>query len=121
MKKLYLLFLLVFILVGCGASSVITPLQAQKMMEEDSSIVLVDVRTYEEYVAEHIPRAILVPLTTLEASAAEKMPDKEITYIVYCRSGNRSATAVAELKEMGYKNVFDLGGIIDWPYETIKG
>lgn len=121
MKKIIIALLLAIFLIGCGESSVITPLQAVKMMEEDSTIVLVDVRTYEEYVSERIPNAVLVPLTTLESSAEAKIPDKEVTYIVYCRSGNRSATAVSELKALGYKHVYDLGGIISWPYETIKG
>ncbi|HPN61008.1 MAG TPA: rhodanese-like domain-containing protein, partial [Bacilli bacterium] len=103
MKKLLLLFLLVFVLIGCGGSADISPSQAVKMMEEDPNIVLVDVRTYEEYIAEHIPNAILVPLATLESSAASKIPDKDGTYFVYCRSGNRSATAVSQLKSWGYQ------------------
>ncbi|MDD3106476.1 MAG: rhodanese-like domain-containing protein [Bacilli bacterium] len=121
MRKLIIILLLAFVLIGCGESSVITPEQAVSMMDQDETIVLVDVRTYDEFKEQRIPNAIHVPLTTLETSALAKIPDKNVTYIIYCRSGNRSATAVSTLKNMGYKHLYDLGGIIDWPYETISG
>ena len=97
----------------------ITAEQGKAMLDEDSTIILVDVRTTEEFQEEHIPGAILVPIDELETLAPEMMPDKEATYIVYCRSGNRSATAAQQLVDWGYKNIYDMGGIIDWPYETV--
>jgi rhodanese-related sulfurtransferase len=99
----------------------ITAEEGKTMMEEDPTIVLVDVRTQEEFIEEHIPGALLVPVDELESLAPEMMPDKEATYIIYCRSGNRSATAAQQLIDMGYKNIYDMGGIIDWPYETETG
>jgi len=111
---------LLMMVAGC-ASSVrsISPKRAKEMMENNAEVVLVDVRTYEEYVAERIPNAIWVPLTDLETQAPLKMADLKATYIIYCRSGNRSVEAILLLKEMGYKSLYDLGGIIDWPYEKI--
>ena len=99
----------------------LTAEEGKVMMEEDPTIILVDVRTQEEYIEEHIPGALLVPVDELETLAPELMPDKESTYIIYCRSGNRSATAALMLIDLGYKNIYDMGGIIDWPYETEAG
>lgn len=99
----------------------ITAEQGKAMMEEDSTIILVDVRTEEEYKEEHIPGALLVPVDELESLAPEMMPNKESIYIVYCRSGNRSAAAAQQLIDLGYQNINDMGGIIDWPYETETG
>lgn len=99
----------------------ITAEQGKAMMDEDSTIILVDVRTQEEYTEEHIPGALLVPVDDLESLAPEMLMDKEATYIIYCRSGNRSATAAQMLIDLGYLNIYDMGGIIDWPYETVAG
>jgi len=118
--RMVLAMALLMMVAGC-ASSVrsISPKRAKEMMENNAEVVLVDVRTYEEYVAERIPNAIWVPLTDLETQAPLKMADLKATYIIYCRSGNRSVEAILLLKEMGYKSLYDLGGIIDWPYEKI--
>lgn len=99
----------------------ITAEQGRDMMAQDEAIILVDVRTEAEFTEEHIPDAILVPIDELETLAPELMPDKEATYIIYCRSGNRSASAAQQLIELGYQKIYDMGGIIDWPYETVTG
>lgn len=114
------LLILMLILSGC-ANQVrsITPKKALKMLEEDSSVVLIDVRTYEEFLQIRIPGAKLLPLAEIEERHLEMMPDKDATYIIYCRSGNRSVEAILKLQELGYSSLYDLGGIIDWPYETI--
>lgn len=123
MKRFLLLTLIlpVIFLVSCGSSSVeqITAIEAKTMMDNDSSIVLVDVRTLSEYNEEHIPGAILLTLDYISSEAENVIPDKSATYIIYCRSGNRSATASAELARMGYEHIYDMGGIIDWPYDTV--
>jgi phage shock protein E len=119
-------------LTGCGTTKApadgesptvtnITAEEGKTMMEEDPTIILVDVRTEAEFAEEHIPGALLVPVDELESLTPEMMSDKEATYIIYCRSGNRSATAAKQLIEMGYQNIYDMGGIIDWPYETESG
>lgn len=99
----------------------ITAEEGRALMDEDPDIILVDVRTEGEYKAEHIPGALLVPVEELAELASSKMPDKEATYIVYCRTGNRSATAALMLIDMGYQKIYDMGGIVDWPYETESG
>ena len=98
----------------------ITPADAKSRLDSEQGIVLLDVRTDEEYAGGHIAGSILLPVDNLAALAASKLPDKSATIFVYCRSGRRSAIAARQLVEMGYTGVYDLGGIIDWPYEVVK-
>ncbi len=98
----------------------ITPVEAKELIGSEK-VVLVDVRTRDEYEAEYIPGAVLLPLDYIQERAQSLLPDQYDTIIVYCRSGRRSAIAAKELLDMGYKTVYDLGGIIDWPYETAAG
>lgn len=98
----------------------ITPEEAKNMMAEDDVIIL-DVRTAEEYAEVHIEGALLIPDSELAAQASEKLPDKDQTILVYCRSGRRSEASARALVDMGYSAVYDFGGIIDWPYETVTG
>lgn len=115
---------LLILLAGCGGSTdaagyqIITPEAAYEQLADDETIVLLDVRTESEYQEKHIPGSVLLPLDTLAEQAAEILPDQEATIFVYCRSGNRSKTAANQLLEAGYTNVYDLGGINNWPYET---
>jgi len=97
----------------------ITASEAKAMMDSQTVIVL-DVRTQEEYDSGHIKDAVLLDSGDVSAKAATVIPDKDATILVYCRSGNRSATASKQLIEMGYTKVMDFGGIIDWPYEVVK-
>ena len=78
----------------------------------------VDVREPDEYRAGHIPGALLLPLGEVKARAAQMMPDKNAHWLVYCRTGRRSAQAIAWLEQMGYTNLYNLGGILNWPYEV---
>lgn len=82
-------------------------------MEAPGAIVL-DVRTRSEYAAGHIPGARLIPHTELVQRAPAELPDRDAVVLVYCRSGARSAYAARRLIELGYNNVFDLGGLIRW-------
>lgn len=121
MKYLVLLFvaLLTITLSACqqGPQS-ISPEEARDLLESDDSVILLDVRTFEEYRDEHIPGAVLIPLAVLSDELPSNYPNFNTTFIVYCRSGNRSQDAVNIMASLGYKNVYDLGGIIDWPYQT---
>jgi rhodanese-related sulfurtransferase len=100
---------------------IISPENAKKLLAEKNGAVLLDVRTADEYSGGHIPKAILLPYDAItRESAAKAIPLKESTVVVYCRSGRRSAIAVRTLNELGYANVYDLGGIIGWPYEIVK-
>lgn len=94
------------------------PEEAKKRLESEKDIVLLDVRTQQEYDEKHIPNSILIPVDVIEKEASSKLTDKSAAIFVYCRSGNRSVTASERLIKMGYTNVYDIGGIINWPYET---
>jgi len=95
--------------------------EAHTMMEKSDNYILVDVRTEEEYNDQRIEGAILIPDFEISERAEAELPDKDATILVYCRSGRRSASAAEILVSMGYTNVYDIGGIIDWPYETVSG
>ena len=83
-------------------------------------VVVVDVRTREEYDGGHIENAVLVPNESIGNEMPEALPDKEATLLVYCRSGRRSKDAAQKLLALGYQSVYDFGGVIDWPYELVK-
>ena len=91
------------------------------MMEGSDDYILLDVRTLEEFEPAHIKGAMLLPVTEIQDKASEQLGDKDAVILVYCRSGNRSAQAAKQLLDMGYTRVYDFGGIIDWPYETVSG
>jgi len=96
----------------------ISPEEAKNKMELDEDVLLLDVRTEQEYKEKHIPRSILVPVDQISMSIEKVITDKNKEIIVYCRSGNRSKSAVNKLLKLGYTNVYDLGGINNWPYEV---
>ena len=125
MKRILpLLISLLLLLTGCGGNSAdgsyqqITQEEAKEMMDSQEVIIL-DVREQDEHDSGHIPGAVLLPVGTIdEDTAAEVIPGKDSTVLVYCRSGNRSKTASSTLAELGYTNIYEFGGINTWPYET---
>ncbi len=132
MKKIILFlltFISLFVFSACGEKSSsenktssyekITAEKAKDMFDEGA--VLVDVRTEAEYLEKRIPNAILIPNETIKDSPPAELSDFDENIIVYCRSGNRSASAAQKLADLGYNNVYDLGGIIAWTYETESG
>ena len=92
--------------------------QEAKEMMDSQDVVIVDVRTEEEFATGHIHNALNIPNEDINNVEPDELDDKNETILVYCRSGRRSAEAAAKLAKMGYSNVFDFGGILDWPYET---
>ncbi|MCL2565268.1 MAG: DUF1294 domain-containing protein [Defluviitaleaceae bacterium] len=98
----------------------ITPSEAREMMHYGEDVVILDVRTAEEFADGHIAGAVLLPSNVIEAGAGEVIPDRGQTILVYCRSGARSAAAARILIEMGYTAVYDFGGIMDWSYEIVR-
>lgn len=92
--------------------------KAQEMMKSED-VVIVDVRTQEEYAKGHIPGAICVPNESIVDAQPEELPDLEQTILVYCRSGRRSKEASQKLADIGYTNVYEFGGIIDWNGEVV--
>ena len=97
----------------------ITAKQAKEMIDSSTELIVLDVRTQEEYDETHIEGAILIPDYEIDTQAEELITDKNATLLVYCRSGRRSALASQTLYELGYTSVYDFGGIIDWPYEVV--
>lgn len=131
MKRfLIILFVITIILTGCNVDNNKTGSENttyKKISAEDAKeiidgedVIILDVRTQEEYDTGHIKNAVLLPVTDIKDKAGEILPDKNAKILVYCRSGNRSATAAKELINMGYTNVYDFGGINSWPYEIVK-
>ena len=98
----------------------ITAEEAKERMDKDDKVVILDVRTEEEYQEGHVPGAIVIPNETISSEPLEELPDMDQEILGYCRSGNRSAQAAKKLAEAGYTQVYDFGGIIDWPYDTEK-
>lgn len=96
----------------------ITPEEAKELMVEGN--IILDVRTKEEYDQGHIEGAMLLPVSDILDGKLDSLPDKNQIILVYCRSGNRSATASKYLVKVGYTNVYDFGGIKDWPYEVVQ-
>lgn len=94
--------------------------QDAKAIIDNEDVIILDVRTQGEYDSGHIENAVLLPVNEIPSKAEGVLTDKDAKILVYCRSGNRSATAAKDLIKMGYTNVYDFGGIIDWPYEIVK-
>lgn len=98
----------------------ITPEQAKRLMDTESDYIIIDARTQEEFAAGHIEGAILIPEYEIAERAEGELPDKNALILVYCRSGRRSKIASEALVALGYTNVKEFGGIIDWKYEIVK-
>lgn len=109
------------LLFGKPKSDSISAIDTKNRLEEDKNIVLLDVRTPEEYAEIRIPNSVLVPLDKIKNKIEKQIADKNTEIIVYCHSGMRAATASKILQSMGYNNVKNLGGIMYWPYQTVSG
>ena len=123
-----LILFLIVSLAGCGSREEdtmntvsyqqITAEEAKSMMEEQPDAVILDVREQDEYDAGHIPGAVLLSFGTIdEETAASAIPENDTVVLVYCRSGNRSKTASQSLVDLGYTQIYEFGGIQDWPYD----
>ena len=102
-----------------GSYTQISQEQAKQMMEQDDGHIIVDVRRQDEYDAGHIPGAILIPNESIGTEHPEELPDLDQIILIYCRSGNRSKQAAQKLFDMGYTNIYEFGGIIDWTGEIV--
>ncbi|MBQ3146982.1 MAG: rhodanese-like domain-containing protein [Oscillospiraceae bacterium] len=127
MKKLILIILAMVGLTACGQDMEnvqeavyvnITALQAKEIMDSEEGFIILDTRTREEYEESHIPGAILIPYDEILEKAEGVLTDKDQLILVYCRSGRRSKLAAQDLVKLGYTNIKEFGGIIDWPYEV---
>lgn len=131
MKRIIILLLLLFLpvfLSSCkGAEGAIkdgyrqiNAEQAKKIMDEQQGYLILDVRTKEEFEQGHIPGAVLLPNEEIGTEEIDVLPDKDQLILVYCRSGNRSKQASQKLVDLGYTNIYEFGGINQWPYDIIK-
>lgn len=128
MKKLIPILLSALMLTGCAVAGnqtnsyrQISMDEAVTMMAEESGYIILDVRTPEEFAEKHIPNAINVPNETIGTDEISALPDKDQLIMVYCRSGRRSKEAAEKLVKLGYTNIVEFGGIIDWKGETVSG
>lgn len=96
----------------------ITAEEAKQLMDSEENYIILDTRTQEEYDEKRIPGAILIPYDQILEKAESVLTDKDQLILVYCRSGRRSKLAAEDLVKLGYTNIREFGGIIDWPYET---
>jgi len=110
---------IVYAQVAKGSGRKISADEAHKMMNELKDFILLDVRTENEFKEKRIGGAILIPDFEIKNRAEKELKDKNQVILVYCRSGRRSASAAGELARMGYVNVYDFGGILDWKFGTV--
>ena len=133
MKKLMPLFLTALMLTGCAGTPSsagdhtndqsnapantyrqISMDEAVSMMERESGYIILDVRRPDEYAAGHIPNAINVANESIGTDEIPELPDRDQLILVYCRSGRRSKEAAEKLTKLGYTNIVEFGGILDW-------
>ena len=126
-KRLMTILLSLLSLTGCGAPASpnntykrITMNEAIVMMEKEKDYIILDVRRPDEFAEKHIPGAINIPNEIIGTEDIKELPNKKQLILVYCRSGNRSKQASEKLVRLGYTNIVEFGGIIDWPGETVS-
>ena len=129
MKKWIGMLFILLLLTACGQDPKenreavymnINAEEAKQIMDTTDGYIILDVRTQEEYDQGHIPGAMLIPHTDIETNAETMLTDKDQMILVYCRSGRRSKMAAEALVALGYTNIREFGGIMDWPYEVVK-
>ena len=135
MSKIYIILLIILVVVlfvsfknqqaktvqaNAAPYKKISAVEAMNMMQIGQKVTIVDVRTPAEFAGGHIQGAINVPNENIASSTVPALPDLDATILVYCRSGSRSAQAARKLLAVGYTNVIDFGGIINWPYGVVR-
>ena len=129
MKKLLPILLSALMFTGCAGVGnqanntyrSITMDEAVTMMAQETGYIILDVRRPDEFAAGHIPNAINVPNESIGRAAIPDLPDKDQLIMVYCRSGRRSKEASEKLVKLGYTNIVEFGGILDWKGEIVTG
>ena len=122
MKKI-LTVLLGLSLFGCSSKANYNQIDGQSaldMMNNETDYIIIDVRTESEYQQGHIKNAINIPNESIDESVSEILTDKDQLLLVYCRSGNRSKQASEKLAKLGYSNIYEFGGISDFPGEIVN-
>ena len=129
MKKLLPILLSALMFTGCAGTSnsqtntyrQITMDEAVTMMAQETGYIILDVRRPDEFAAGHIPNAINMPNESIGTAEIPELPDKNQLIMVYCRSGRRSKEAAEKLVKLGYTNIVEFGGILDWKGEIVTG
>ena len=129
MKKLIPILLSALMFTGCAGTNNNQPNtyrqisvdEAVAMMAEETGYIILDVRRADEFAAGHIPGAINVANESIGTDEIPELPDKDQLIMVYCRSGRRSKEASEKLVKLGYTNIVEFGGILDWKGETVTG
>lgn len=138
MKKLIAIFMCLFLVVGCDSNnanndlnsvdsnnnlvqnySIIDAVSAHDIIENED-VVIIDVRSKNEYNTGYIENAINIPVDSIQYKIGNIVPDKDKKILLYCRSGARAQEAAKKLASLGYSNVYSFGGIVDWPYEIVN-
>ena len=121
-RNLIFFVIVIFIITffsGCGNSyKSINQDEALQMMKSNENLLIVDVRTQEEYDKRHIPNAVLVPINDLKTGKFDALPDKNQILLIYCWTGRRAQDAATILADNGYTSVYEFGGLVDWTGET---
>lgn len=128
MKYLMILLLISITLIGCtsadsdsnGEFRSMSSADAYEMITSGDDVIILDVRSEGEFSNGHIEGAILLPVDEIEYRAESILPDKDAVILVICQSGNRSQVASQELVDLGFNNVYDIGGIMSWPGEIVQ-
>ena len=124
MKTLLIFLVLVVLLVGCSSAEAefgfMSAQDAYELITSGIDAIILDVRSEEEFLGGHIEGAVLLPVDEIKDRAESVLVDKDELILVICRSGNRSQTASQELANLGFTNVYDIGGIMSWPGEIIQ-
>lgn len=127
-KRIMTILLSLLSLTGCAAPASqnntcrqISMSEAITMMEKEKDYIILDVRRPDEFAEKHIPGAINIPNEIIGTEEIKELPNKKQLILVYCRSGNRSKQASEKLVKLGYTNIVEFGGIIDWTGETVSG
>ena len=127
-KRIMTILLSLLSLTGCAAPASqnntyrqISMSEAITMMKKEKDYIILDVRRPDEFAEKHIPGAINISNEIIGTEEIKELPNKKQLILVYCRSGNRSKQASEKLVKLGYTNIVEFGGIIDWPGETVSG
>ena len=124
-KRVLPIILSALLLTACAPGSSlgykqITMSEAVKMMETEKNYIILDVRRADEFAEGHIPGAINVANEVIGTEEIPELTDKSQLILVYCRSGRRSKEASEKLVKLGYTNIVEFGGILDWKGEIEK-
>ena len=112
------MILITALFTGCGKNyKHLEMAEAEQMIKSEKDAIILDVRTQEEYDKKHIPGALLLPIDEIRNGNVSALPNKNQKILIYCWTGRRAEDSAAMLVDMGYKNVYEFGGLVNWTGE----